>query len=851
MIEFTLNGKQISYSGNPEQTLLHVLREEYMLTSVKDGCSGEAFCGACTLQINDKAALSCVTKMKTLSGKSLLTIDGLDPELKDILAAAFSEAGAVQCGFCSPGYVMRAKVLLDENPNPSEDDIKHAIRNHFCRCTGYIKIIKGIQLAAEYLNGLSIKTPPSIYTKHDAYKKAIGTAPFVDDLRLNNMLYGVLKFSSFPRAVINKINTGFSAAIEGVKKILTWKDIPGERYSGLIIPDWPMMRAEGETTAYTGDVLAVVVAESEAIARKAADLIEVDYTIKEALTDYKNAENHSIKVQAQGNLLEKSIFKQGKTIDAEIKKSAFSVSAVYETQRVEHAFMETEAAIALPGDKGKITLFCQSQGIYEDRTQLAKILDLAEEKINVILVPTGGGFGGKEDLTVQHHACLAAKLCGCPVKVKLNRRDSFRMHSKRHPMTLDYTLACDKQGNLTALKARISGDTGAYASVGGKVLERAAGHAAGAYYVPNADIEAKALYTNNVPCGAMRGFGVNQAAFAMESSIDELCKTGGFDPYEFRYKNALTEGKATVTGQILTGGVGVRDCLEALKKVYDKAEIKGLACAIKNTGIGNGVDDIGNVILKVLAKGKLEIKQGWTEMGQGVFTAAKLFVHQLTNIPVEDICVTVQTDDNVITGMTTASRGTSLLGNAVIKAAEKLNADLKNHTLTELKGKEYAGQWKCTWTTAPGIKGKVVTHYSYGYAAQLAVLNKEGKLVKVTAAHDAGKIINPRLFEGQIEGSIHMGTGYALSENFPCENGVPVYSKMSQLGLIKIKDMPETEVIGIEVPDPNGPLGAKGVGEIGLVPTAPAIANAYAQYDGIRRYSLPLDIKSITGKDKK
>ena len=477
------------------------------------------------------------------------------------------------------------------------------------------------------------------------------------------------------------------------------------------------------------------------------------------------------------------------------------------------------------------TVLSQSQGIYEDRMQLAKLLGVEEAQVRVILVPNGGGFGGKEDLSVQGHAAVMAALLDRPVKVKLTRDESIRMHPKRHPMWLDYEVGCDAEGKMTFVYARIVGDSGAYASVGAKVLERAAGHATGAYHVPAADIEAVAVYTNNVPCGAMRGFGVNQSAFAIESCIDDLCKQGGFDRWQFRYDNAIVEGSMTATGQIIEGGAGLRATLEAVKDEFYAAKIAGLACGIKNTGIGNGVTDFSHVRITIVAPDKVLIDHGWTEMGQGVHTVALQALCTETGIDPKFVEVRVDTASGQEAGMTTASRATSLVGNATIDAAKKLAADLADHSLAELVGREYDGYWSCDWTTKPEAKTDTpITHYSYSYASQLVILDDDGQIEKIIAAHDAGKIFNPTLFEGQVEGSLHMGLGYAMSEDLPMEGGYFKSTRLRQCGILRAKEMPEIEVIGVEVADPHGPYGAKGVGEIGLVPTAGAVANALTQY---------------------
>jgi CO/xanthine dehydrogenase Mo-binding subunit len=427
------------------------------------------------------------------------------------------------------------------------------------------------------------------------------------------------------------------------------------------------------------------------------------------------------------------------------------------------------------------------------------------------------------------------------------------MHPKRHPFVLDYELGCDTQGLLTAIKATIHCDSGIYASVGMKVLERAVAHSTGAYTVPNVQVSGKAVITNNIPCGAMRGFGVNQAAFAMETCIDELCEKGGFDRWQFRWDNALREGKTTCTGQLMKSGVGVRACLEAIRDDFRKAKTAGIAAGIKNTGIGCGMPDIGRAKLVVVSPSRVEIHHGWTEMGQGVHTVALQTAVEETGLPASLFEVKVETEAETHCGMTTASRGTSLVGNSVIVACRALKEDLRQMALKDLVGREYRGEWTCDFTTKVGADthGKdVVTHYSYGYAAQLVELDDSGKITRILAAHDAGKIMNPTLFEGQIEGALHMGLGYAVSEDFPLKDGRPVSLRFNDLGIIKAKDMPPVEVVGVEVTDPHGPYGAKGVGEIGLVPTAAAVANALYQFDRVRRTALPLREPRLLGRTK-
>ncbi len=849
MINFTLNNEAQTYSGDPEKTLLSHLRLDQHITSLKDGCSGQAVCGACTVEIDGKAKLACVIKMKTLEGAQVYTPEGFPEYVKDIIAKAFVNKGAVQCGFCSPGFISRTKVLLQDNPNPSREEVQKAIKSHLCRCTGYKKIEDAILHAAETINNnetLEItKTSGKIgvsQPKYDSYDTALGKRPFVDDIFLDGMLFAALKFSDHPKAKVVKIDTAEAAKIAGVHRIFTAKDIPGEKVIGLIYKDWHVMIEEGVTTNYIGDVIAGVVADSDEIARQAVKLIKIDYEVFEPVTDVFKAIDGERVHPEKPNHFSTTQFSLGNAEEA-LKNSKYTSKDHYETQRIEHAFLEKEAAIARPDGHGGLELLSQSQGVYEDRRQVALILGLDEEKVRVTLIPNGGGFGGKEDLSVQGHVSLFAFLLNKPVKLTLTREESIMLHPKRHPVFMDIEIGADENGKLTALKLRAVGDTGAYASVGTKVMERVAGHAAGGYFIPEIDIEAKTVYTNNIPCGAMRGFGANQVAFALESCIDEICKKAGFDRWQFRYDNALVDGLRTSTGQKVFG-VGIRACLEAVKEDFNNAKFAGLACAIKNSGVGNGMVDESKVKIEIIAENHIRLHHGWTEMGQGVHNMALQTLCEETSVSPEIIEVIVDTEAQIKTGMTTSSRATALVGLAVINAAKALKEDLKTKSLKDLSGKTYSGQFVCDWTTKPGVTDQEpVIHYSYGYAAQVCILDDSGNIAKMIAAHDAGKIMNPMLFEGQIHGGVHMGLGYALSEDLPMENGFLVSDKMRDLQILRAHETPEIIVKGVEVKDPIGPYGAKGIGEIGLVPTAGAVANAFYAYDGIKRTKLPLKRK--------
>ena len=878
MITLYLNRRKIEYAGDENTTLLHFLRELEGITSVKDGCSGQAACGACMVEIDGRARLSCTRKMKFLEGAQVITMEGIPAEVREVIARAYVEKGAVQCGFCTPGLIMRTRVLFAENPGADPGQIRKAIGQNLCRCTGYVKIVGAIEEAFRTLRNESEFGPARAGSgagdlaesedrskssgigqslpKYEAWESALGKKDFVNDMKVKGMLHGALRFSDHPRARVLSVDVSEAVKIEGVIRVFTAADVPGNRFTGLITSDWPLMVASGEVTCYIGDVICGAVATDEETARKASRMVRIEYEVLEPVTDIQAALADGSAQVHPGipNLLENCIIRRGDPAGSKPRQSAFQASGIYETQRIEHAFLETEAALALPYEGG-VHLYSQGQGIYVDQRQVASLLNLDEENVRVTLVPCGGGFGGREDITVQGHASLFAYLLKKPVKVHLSREESIRMHPKRHPVWMDISVGCDSNGILTSLKLKAIGDTGAYASVGTKVMERVAGHASGGYHIPTVDIESLTVYTNNIPSGAMRGFGANQVAFALESCIDELCMQGGFDRWKFRYDNALDTGKMTATGQMLGEGVGIKACLLALKDQFYAAKYAGLACAIKNSGVGNGMTDFSDVRISILKDGRVLIEHGWTEMGQGVQNMAIQTLHQETGIDTSMIDVVVDTDAGIPTGMTTSSRATALLGNAIIDASAALREDLDQftrgcgdiggkslqHALLLLAGSIYTGKYYCDWTTKPGSDAeKIITHYSYGYAAQLVVLDDQGEIEKVYAAHDAGKIMNPMLYEGQIEGAVHMGLGYALTEDLPMQNGMPVSLKLSDCGVLKAEETPEIVVIGVEERDPVGPYGAKGIGEIGLVPTAAAVANALFQFDGIRRKKLPM-----------
>lgn len=853
-IEFTLNKQTKSVCARDDESLLETLRERCDIISTKDGCQPQGQCGCCLAIIDGQAKVTCAMPASKIAGKDVLTLEGLSEEERDLTARAFVAAAGLQCGYCIPGIALRAKHILDNNPKPTRDDISKALDVHLCRCTGYVKIVDAIELMGEVRRGERVL--PELVTdgkvgsslaRYRGLALAMGDRPYVADMRVPDMLHGAILQSPHPRAKVVKIDTSKAEAYPGVVKIATAADVPGERYYGLIYKDWPGFVAEGEEVRCVGDVLAAVAAVDEYTARQATKLIEVEYEVLEPiLTPEDSVKEGAYQVnRVKPNILSVTQFNRG-DVDKALEDAAHVVTSHFTTQRIEHLYLEPEAALAMPREDGKLHLYTQGQGVFDDRRQVAAFLNVDEEQIFVELVPNGGAFGGKEDMSIQAHTSLLAHMTGKPVRLILDREQSIRMHPKRHPISMDYTVACDKEGYITAVRAVMLGDTGAYASVGGKVLERAGGHAVGPYRVANVDVKATAAYTNNPPCGAMRGFGANQANFGIEGCLDQLADKVGLDGWEIRWRNAVDVGDMFTTGQIFEKSVGLKKTLQAVKDKYyeyrNRGQAIGIACGIKNTGIGNGAVEWGKARLVVEDDGSISIYNGYTEMGQGLLTVLIQFAVEVTGLPAHLFRPKVDSTYALGCGQTTGSRATLFGGRAVKSAAEKMKKDLdKGLKVEELKGNVYAADVVIDDTTPPGAKtDKIKTHTAFGFATQVCILDEEGKLDHFIAAHDVGRAVNPDLCAGQIEGSVHMGLGFALTEDLPTVNGMPATFKLREIGVLRARDMPTVDVILVEDHEPEGPFGAKGVGEIGLVPTAGAVAGALHMFDGIRRLNLPM-----------
>jgi xanthine dehydrogenase molybdenum-binding subunit len=795
--------------------------------------------------------VSCQQSLDKVAGSEITTLEGVSDVERDAFANAFAACGGLQCGFCIPGIVVRAKAQIDKKgAGLKREDMARHLGAHLCRCTGYVKILDAIETVAKG------QTPQIIATgglgvrvaKYEANALTLGDRGYIDDIRIPGMLHAALVFTKHARAEVLQIDSTKAVLQPGVSAVFTAADVPGELLMGIIYKDWPALIPVGGFTSYAGDVLAIVVADSRLNARNAVEHVEVEYKVLKPITDPREAiKSDDIAVwKTDTNVLSKSVYQRG-DVETAFKSSEHRITETFSTQRIEHAFLEPESTLAVPSlenDARKLHVYSGGQGVWDDRNDIARLLNVANDQVTVTLVTNGGAFGGKEDMSNQAHASLAAWLLDKPVKCTLSREESFLMHAKRHPIEMTYEAACDSSGKLTALRVRALGDSGAYASVGMKVLERMAGHASGPYQVPNIDVEAIAARTNNPICGAFRGFGANQAQFAMEGVLDRLAEKVGISSWEIRSINVIKPGMVWGPGQIMDDGcLGAELCLNEIKPAYDAAiaagKAVGLGLGLKNSGLGNGFKEISKAVVRFKANGRIEIRHGWTEMGQGINTVAAQVAVEELEVDASFIDVIVDTTRELGFGQTTGSRGTLMGAGAVKHACQVAIASGREVEV------DHIGEYRVDWTNKLGEPGVVnpIIHSTFSYASQMVVIDRETqKIEKVVAIHDVGRVVNPTLCEGQVEGSVHMGLGYALTENFPSDpqTAFPTNMTLRSLGILRAKDVPKIEVKLIESPQPNAPYGIKGVGEIGLVPTAGAVAAALHDLDGNWRNALPM-----------
>ena len=859
MVRFILNGAQAQAAEG--RTLLSWLREEARFTGAKNAC-GEGTCGACSVVLDGALRSSCILPIERVEGRTVLTVEGIPEREMKVYVRAFAEAGAVQCGFCTPGMVLAAKVLLDRSPDPTPTEVRAGLKRNLCRCTGYAKIVDAILLAARYRRG---EDSPAMRTfgvgarmpRVDAEPKIRGTALFVDDMTEPGMLHGAVLRSPHPRARLLSLDVSAARALPGVAVAATWEDIPGNRYTGSVLADWPTLVAVGEETRYVGDAIALVAADTPGRAREALGLIRAAYEVLEPLSSPAAAMAPGApSLHPNGNVLSQLLLKRGDA-RAALASAAHVVEATFVTPFTDHAFMEPESALGYPPDPdGVVLVRTGEQNVYDGRRYVAATLGLPADRVRVASAYVGGAFGGKEDQTVQHVAALLAWLSKRPVKCTLGRAESTRVHVKRHPMTIDLRLGCAAAGKLVGFQAKVIADTGAYASLGGPVLHRAVTHAGGPYAYDDIEVEGFAVYTNNPPAGAFRGFGVPQVNFAIESALDLLASKAAISPWEIRYRNAVRPGDKLPNGQAAGPEAALQECLLAVKEAFDAAPGRaGIACGFKNTGLGMGHHDIGRCVVKVLGD-HVELLSGAACMGQGVATVmTQIACQTLALDPSRVLVVLPDSGSTPDSGTTTASRQTLITGEACRRAcvAARAAGDAAGRDApfpyASLAGREFLGEYVAVTDPFETDSVQPVRHIAYSYACQVAVLGPDRRVHRIVAAHDSGVVVNPLAFEGQVEGGVVMGLGYALTESLGLENCTPT-AKFSQLGLLRAADVPAIKTIivrksgdgsAIDGGVSSAAFGAKGIGEISTIPTAAAVAGAYFALDGKLRTTLPLE----------
>ncbi len=932
-MELTVNGRPYSVECGPAEMLSALLRERLGLTGTKIGCN-EAECGSCTVLVNGEPVLACNYPARRAQGKQVLTIEGLAqvwqqadsaatgngsrrderPALHP-LQEAFVAHGAVQCGFCIPGQIMTAYALLERNPEAGETEVRHALKDTLCRCAGYPSILSAIQAAARKLNTGEPIEPRRLPANSDGAKivgksvprpdalgKVTGATKFTDDINFEGMLYARVKRAGVPHAILTRIDVELARQLPGVVAVLIADDIPGERNHGVVVYDWPTMVGVGERVRYIGDAVAIVAAETPEAAAQALELIELEFELQEVISDPVRARQADAPtLHEKGNTLKHIKVRKGDMARG-FEDADLIVEGTYHTAITEHAFIEPECSISRLTDEGRIEIYVGSQIPYADRSQVARVLNRPEEDVRIIGMMIGGGFGGKEDIAGQIHAALLTQATGSPVKLLFDRHESLLVHPKRHGTQIKVKIGARRDGTLTAVESELYGDTGAYASLGEKVMTRATTHSSGPYDVPHSKADCYAMYTNNPPAGAFRGFGVTQSCFAVESMIDILAEQLEMDPITLRRKNALHLGSITNTGQVLGESVGLLECLDRVeremirltggkdpfisKPVDGAAHLRrswGIAVAYKNTGLGGGAPDKASAEVELLEDGTLEVRTSSAEIGQGLVTVLQMIVAEEFEVPLNQVRVLLSdTDLTPDGGPTTASRQTYVSGNAARYAARTLRqaitstlaekfdyppdqirfveglARVNGHSIElgkvveemRLEGRQPRALYEY-WApeTKPLGQGGDM-HFAFSFAAQAAevevnTLTGEVTVLRVIAANDVGKAINPLGLQGQIEGGVMMGLGNALTENFIMQDGYVVTDRLARYRMPSIVHTPEIISIVVEHPTADGPFGAKGVGEISSIPTTPAITNAIYNAVGVRVDRLPVDQEVI------
>jgi CO/xanthine dehydrogenase Mo-binding subunit/aerobic-type carbon monoxide dehydrogenase small subunit (CoxS/CutS family) len=859
LIHATINGVRREADVEPDASLLVLLRDGLGLRGTKNACE-EGECGSCSAWLDGELVCACLVPAVQAAGREVRTVEALtvDGELHAVQEALVA-AGAVQCGFCTPGLSVAISDLLERSPEPSDGEIRDALAGTFCRCTGYAKIVDAVHIAAGRAagpTGVGLGRVGESARRVDGEPKVTGSFEYGADLHADGMLHGVTVRSPHASARILAIETERAEAVSGVHAVLTASHVPGKPTFGLEYSDQPVLASD--VVRYEGEPVALVAAETLAEARAAAKLVDIEYEPLPVVSDMERALRQDAPlVHPFGNTLRHVHIEHG---DLDTAEADVWVEGYYETPLQDQAALGTEAGLALPAEDGGVDLRVMTQWLHVDRQQIAPCLDLPEEKVRVSLTGLGGAFGSREDVHVQIHACLLALRTGRPVKMAYGREESFHGHVHRHPSRTWIRFGAMRDGRLVAADVRLLLDGGACASASPAVLANAATFAAGPYEIPNVRIEATVAYTNNPPCGAMRGFGAPQVCFAYESAMDALAQKLAIDPVVLRLRNAVRTGSVLPTGQVLTGSAPLREVIERCATLPLPAEEPtehlrrgvGFAVGFKNVAYSEGFDDSAeaSVTLRTGADGpEAVVRTAAVDYGQGLYTVLAQIVR--TELGVERVSVLpAATSEIGSAGSTSASRQTTMAGAAVLQACREIAAELAaNGNRDEITR---TVTYHHRPTTGFDEDGQGDIHVAFSFVAMRAVVDVDEELglptvVQVAAVQDAGRVVNPQGAEGQVEGGAAIGLGLALMEELRLEDGRILNPTFADYLIPTALDVPPIVTQFVEVPEPGAPYGVKGIGELATVAVTPAIVSALRAATGRVLNRVPVTPDDLLG----
>jgi len=906
-IKLTVNGRPVQLLTDPKRTLLKVLREDLRLTGTKQGCD-EGLCGSCTVLIDGRPTNSCKIPVERVEGKNILTIEGVGTkDNPDIIQKAFVEVGAAQCGFCTPGMILNAKAILDRNPNPTREEVKQSIKRNLCRCTGYKKIIDGIMLSAAAMKNPEIIKETDIkdlrlggrIPQINSWPKVTGTLRFAQDIYLEDMCHAKVLRSPFFHAKVKSIDTTEAEAMHGVVAVATADDLKGPNRVKYIFHDFRVLA--DEKVRYLGEPVAIVVARTEQVAEEALNKIKVNYEELPAVTNAFDAlKEGAPEVQEQdypGNLLFYQNLAQG-DVEEGFKEADFIEENVFTTPANAHGYLEPDAGVAFIDDEGRVVIYACGQAPHYHRDEVARVLGLGTDEVRVVEDGTGGGFGARIDPFIQLLLGLAVYKAKVPVKLQFTTEENFIGSCKRHPFWIKLKTGVRKDGKIVAHQGEIVTDAGAYALASPGVLMRAIVHSYGPYEIPNVKVLGKTVLTNNTPSSAMRGFGVSQMCFAIETQMNKICKHLNMDILDFAKLNGFRQGTVTATGQLIKDPPGYKEVIEAIEnhwakceKATDPTETANLPPHIKRGkgfattwyGIGKtGLLNLSRCNVEISEDGTLIVKEGAAEIGQGSSTVMALIAGEELGLTIDRIKVIAA--DSLLTpdsDLTCASKHTFYTGNATLlacqdlkkklfaAAAKELNSSadnletndgfvfIKNNPEQQISFQElYRKGCDMTGTGEFAVpldlldqdtgQGTLYVVFTYGAAVvetEVNTLTGEVKVLNAAVAFQCGKAINRLAMEGQLEGGVGMGVAFGLMEEYVTGKT----RSFKDYPMPRSTDVPEMSTYVIEIPQGPGPFGAIGMGEAAHFPMAPAIIASLNDACGIWVHDLPATPDKVLG----